>query len=307
MIFLASSANLDHLYRLTDNTGIRPTTDPSAGYRLDHNAQALAVAIRALTLTRESGLIDYARHYLAFLEQAQRSDGTFRGVMAGAGHWMDETASDDAGGQAIWALGFAALRSVQTEVRVRALRCLDGALPGVAELSSHEGQAWALMGLRDWQQAEASSALDVAIEQLTNDLGQIDLAAPGVARALLGTKLGGAALKSLAATCEGLMAEGYLDAELPAQASGLVAACALAHRVSGDERFRRWAELAYGWFRGENAGRRSMLDPHTGGCYDRLTPGGPEEGQGAEALLAWLLAWEEMEELSVGPGAQTSG
>src|SRR5579883_2875441 len=121
MIRLASFPKLDHLYRLTDSSGIRQRvrpSDPNAGYFLEQNALALMVAVRGLRLIRETGLLDYVRHYMAFLEQAQRPDGSFRAYMSSDGRWRDASASPEAFGVAVWALGFGAKHSLQTEVRL---------------------------------------------------------------------------------------------------------------------------------------------------------------------------------------------
>ncbi|HLG73205.1 MAG TPA: hypothetical protein VK009_22515, partial [Chloroflexota bacterium] len=183
MIRLASFPKLDHLYRLTDSSGIRQRvrpSDPNAGYFVEQNAHALMVAVRALRLTRETGLLDYVRHYMAFLEQAQRPDGSFRAYMSPDGRWQEAAASDEAQGIAVWALGFAARHSLQTEVRLRALRCLDVALPRLGRLGGRDdgamnglglrARAAALLGLRYWREAEPGTALDGVAEELAASL-----------------------------------------------------------------------------------------------------------------------------------------
>jgi len=79
-------------------------------------------------------------------------------------------------------------------------------------------------------------------------------------------------------------------------AAALVSACVDAYKISNDERFRRWAQLSFGWFHGQNIVKRSMIDTDSGGGYDGLTPDGVNTNQGAESLLSWLLAWEDMAE-----------
>jgi len=329
---------------------------------VDDNARALIVAIRALALTGESGLLDYVRHYLAFVERCQRPDGRFRNFMAADGTWLDELGSEDANGRAIWALGFAARHSAQAEVRIRALHCLDQALDALASpspaafavrvgpgegrgegtwrpggdqgrgrlgLSWLHAQAFALLGFRDWREAEPSAELDELTVRFAASLAgaferssrpdwrwfedELTYCNARLPEALLGTRYAGIGLQSLAWLCGVLEVDGCISLignrgwyprggpravydQQAVDASALVSACAVAHRLSGDGRFRRWAELGYSWFEGNNVGRRPMVDPETGGCCDGLEAGGVNLNQGAESLLAWLLAWEDMAE-----------
>ncbi|MFI5266660.1 MAG: hypothetical protein ACHQ7M_04705 [Chloroflexota bacterium] len=319
---------------------------------MDDNARALIVAIRALALTGESGLLDYVRHYLAFVERCQLPDGRFRNFMAADGTWLDELGSEDSNGRAIWALGFAARHSAQAEVRIRALRCLDRAMVALASpspaaagegtwrsggdrerpepgLSWLHAQAFALLGLSPWRGAEPSPTVDDLIERFASALAgayqrcsapawrwfedELTYCNARLPEALLDTSYAEIGLESLTWLCGVLEVDGAVSLignrgwyprggeravydQQAVDASALVSACAAAYRLSGDERFRRWAELGYAWFQGQNVGRRMMIDPDTGGCYDGLEAGGVNLNQGAESLLAWLLAWEDMAE-----------
>jgi hypothetical protein len=314
MIRLAFSAKLDYLYRLTDNTGIRQRvrpSDPNAGYFVEQNAWALMVAIRALRLTSESGLLDYVRHYMAFVEQAQRPNGSFRACMSPDGRWQEAEAAEEAQGVVVWALGFAARQSMQTEVRVRALRCLDAALPRAQDLSEPRARAAILLGLAHWREAEPSAALAELANAYARGLASAYRASSpewpwfeaelvrGSARlpqALLATEFRALALEGLAWLCARLERDGVMQLTWPAQAAAIVSACLAAHSASGEERFRRWAGSAYEWFGGKNAAGANLIDPDTGGCHDLLLPAGVAPGQGAEALLAWLIASEDMAE-----------
>lgn len=78
--------------------------------------------------------------------------------------------------------------------------------------------------------------------------------------------------------------------EQPEDAGAMVLAYAAAHRVTGRDEYRRLAGDAFAWFLGRNALGVALYDPATGGCCDGLTPDGPNLNQGAESLLAYLLA-----------------
>jgi hypothetical protein len=330
---------LDHLYRLTDNTGIRQhargaRSNPDLGYRLDDNARALIAAIRAHARTGDNGLLDYIRHYLAFVERCQRPDGRFRGVMAADGAWLDELASDDGHGRAISALGFAARRSAQTEVRVRALRCLDATLGWLrAGDFPPRMAAFTLLGLDSWRAAEPSDELEILFERLSAGLAEAYRAhaAPdwrwfadeltsnsaALPEALLATRHREIGLEALAWLCSVVEVDGRFSLvgdrgwyrrggvravfdQRPVDAGALVSACVAAYRAGAGERFRRWAELAFAWFEGGNVAGQPLVDPKTGGCHDGLEPYGLNPNQGAESLLAWLLACEDMAQIAWG-------
>jgi len=41
--------------------------------------------------------------------------------------------------------------------------------------------------------------------------------------------------------------------------------------------------MAYGWFLGDNDVGIAIANPLSGGCFDGLTPTGPNQNQGAES------------------------
>lgn len=94
----------------------------------------------------------------------------------------------------------------------------------------------------------------------------------------------------------------------PIEAGAMVLACLEAHRAAGDRTWYERALAAAAWFIGENAHGLPLLDPCTGGCHDGLTPAGLNANQGAESLLAWLLARLALAEqpASAGVRARTS-
>ncbi len=90
--------------------------------------------------------------------------------------------------------------------------------------------------------------------------------------------------------------------EQPVDAAKVVLAAAGAWRVTAAPEYLRLAETAFAWFLGRNHHGLPLYDAMTGGCRDGLTPEGLNLNQGAESLLAYLLAYLELESL-----AQESG
>ena len=103
---------LDHLLRLTDDTGIIQHATFSvpareSGYCVDDNARALMVALHAEALSGSADTKRLVSTYLAFLHAAQTPEGRFRNFMTygRAFTGADGPESDDCTGRALWALG----------------------------------------------------------------------------------------------------------------------------------------------------------------------------------------------------------
>ncbi len=80
----------------------------------------------------------------------------------------------------------------------------------------------------------------------------------------------------------------------PVEACAMVSACLDAYRVHGDGRWLVQARWAFNWFLGENHLQHWLFDPSTGGCRDGLHADRPNQNQGAEATLSFLLALHEL-------------
>ena len=84
----------------------------------------------------------------------------------------------------------------------------------------------------------------------------------------------------------------------PVEASATVSACLDACRVHADQRWLNQARWAFNWFLGENHLQHWLFDPSTGGCRDGLHADRPNQNQGAEATLSFLLALCELRTMS---------
>ena len=80
----------------------------------------------------------------------------------------------------------------------------------------------------------------------------------------------------------------------PVEACAMISACLEARRVTGDKRWAEHARRAFHWFLGENQLQKPLYDASTGGCRDGLHIDRPNENQGAEATLSFLLSLLEM-------------
>lgn len=92
----------------------------------------------------------------------------------------------------------------------------------------------------------------------------------------------------------------------PVDACATVAACLDAWRATGEKRWAREMWSAFNWFLGENDVSASLYDPSTRGCKDGLHVDRPNENQGAESTLAFLLSLVDMRTLAAEMRLQKS-
>jgi glycosyltransferase involved in cell wall biosynthesis len=149
---------LDHLYRMTDQTGIVEhavfvVPNYPEGYTTDDNARALIVAI----LLEESGASagtrrdDLASRYLAFLWLAlDPQTKRFRNCLSYERQWQEPEGSEDSHGRALWGLGTVLGRSKDAGWRGTAGRMFELAVPAALEFKSPRACAFALLGLQEY-------------------------------------------------------------------------------------------------------------------------------------------------------------
>jgi glycosyltransferase involved in cell wall biosynthesis len=159
---------LDHLLRLTDDTGIIQHATFSvparaSGYCVDDNARALVVALHA---DRVSGSRDTKRlvsTYLSFLHAAQTESGTFRNFMGYDRKYGDEPPSEDCTGRALWAAGTAAHIASDEGQRRLARQIFERGLAAVGELGPR-GTALSMLGVASF--VDAHPEVEHAVQRL---------------------------------------------------------------------------------------------------------------------------------------------
>jgi hypothetical protein len=145
---------LDHLLRLTDETGILQhaiyfVPNRSHGYCTDDNARALIVASALRQLVADQATVDtLIVRYISFVQHAfDPEEGRFRNLLSYDRRWTEETGSPDSHGRAIWALGVAAARLEEERLRAIAAALLRDALPYTERAPDMRTVAFALLGL----------------------------------------------------------------------------------------------------------------------------------------------------------------
>jgi glycosyltransferase involved in cell wall biosynthesis len=81
----------------------------------------------------------------------------------------------------------------------------------------------------------------------------------------------------------------------PIEVHAVISASLEAHRMTGDERWHKEAQLTFDWFLGRNDLHLPLYDSKTGGCHDGLHSDRMNQNQGAESTLAFLLSLLEMQ------------
>ena len=173
--------NLDHLNRMTDETGLLEHAVFSVpnypeGYSTDDNARALIVAmlLDQLKLGATRNVADLASRYLAFLWMAfDPATQRFRNSLSYDRQWHEAVGSEDSHGRALWSLGTVLARSRDLGLRGAAGRLFELAVLAVLEFSSPRAWAFALLGLEEYLDRfpgdrAALSAADALANRLFN-------------------------------------------------------------------------------------------------------------------------------------------
>jgi len=166
---------LDHLLRMTDDTGIIQHATYSVparrtGYCVDDNARALIVAVNVDRVQASAAAQGLVTTYLSYLHCSQEPDGRFRNFMSYDRSFEPAPASDDSIGRAIWALGVTATLAEDEGCRALARDMFGRALPHALELGPR-GTAQAALGLVSLLKAapgatDMRAMLDLLVEKL---------------------------------------------------------------------------------------------------------------------------------------------
>jgi glycosyltransferase involved in cell wall biosynthesis len=171
---VAPSAVLDHLWRLTDSTGLLQhatydVANRSEGYCTDDNARALMLMV----LVEQAGLdsprsLRAAATYAAFVGHAfVPESGRFRNFLSYDRRWLDEAGTDDCLGRATLALGTCVGRSRRHGLVSWAVEYFIPSLRAIVATTSPRAWALAVLGSRDYLRRLAG---DRAAAALTREL-----------------------------------------------------------------------------------------------------------------------------------------
>ena len=230
---------------------------------------------------------------------------------------MDREGSQDSFGRTIWALGLATQSRLVDQTKV--LETLRKALPNLGRLKYPRSIAFALLGLvasgelekardlggklanyfhrhnsSDWQWFEqcvryCNGILPYALLLLDdpqlNHIGLVSLRFLNRASRVDGIP---APIGNKGWYCKG--GKRALYDQQCIDAADMVLANLAAYRRTGKETFLRQAQDWMRWFYGRNVKNVAMVT-RDGGCYDGINETSINRNQGAESVLAYLLAY----------------
>lgn len=152
---------LDHLIRMTDDTGVIQHATYSVparktGYCVDDNARALIVALAADRISSDVQTKRLITTYLSYLHCAQDEAGDFKNLMSYDRKLTLSPNSEDCHGRAIWALGAAVELANDDGCKLLAREMLHRALPRVMDFGPR-GTALTMLGLTSLIGADPSA------------------------------------------------------------------------------------------------------------------------------------------------------
>lgn len=169
--------NLDHLRRMTDDTGMlqhAKYTVPNRahGYCVDDNARALIVVTKAYNLNRnDSSLPGLSSIYLSFLDNAfDHETGRFRNFMSYNRKWLETTGSEDSHGRALWALGMMAGYGANAGQAALATKLFQDALPALQNFSDSRAIAFPILGIQSYLRRHDHAEIRSLLVSLGNRL-----------------------------------------------------------------------------------------------------------------------------------------
>lgn len=147
---------LDHLIRLTDDTGLlqhaRFTIPNRAhGYCTDDNARAAIAAVKHYAQYRDPSVLKLLDTYLAFLMYAQNPDGTIHNFLEFNRRWCENEPAHDGFGRTLWALGTVLAHPPAPEYLSVMKDCFDRTT-GQVQRQSPRGLAYCILGLCEYLQ-----------------------------------------------------------------------------------------------------------------------------------------------------------
>src|ERR1700730_7776974 len=150
---------LDHLLRMTDNTGIFQhaifnVPNFAEGYCTDDNARAFILSLlleETTSLTTHLQFQHLASIYLAFLWNAfDQETCRFRNFMSHQRNWLEREGSEDSHARALWAAGTALGRSRNEGHRNLCALLFQRGLPAVENFTSPRAWAFALLAIQEY-------------------------------------------------------------------------------------------------------------------------------------------------------------
>lgn len=330
---------LDHIKRLTTHYGMIQFSkidqpDFESGYTLDDNSRALIALTEHYNLNNDKTDLAYINIYLNFIEFCQQANGNFLNYVDYSHNFTtqnQETNLEDSNGRAIWALGVLISNTqLPTELRQKAERVFEKALPSINVLDSPRAMAFAIKGLYYENTVKKSRHITLLIKKLANKLVQLynqesekdwewyesylTYANSILPEALLCAyqDTGKEYYKDIAKksfdflllkifTPHGIKVipnkswlikgkELEQHGEQPIDVAYTILTLSRFYDVFQEDDYLEKMKIAFQWFLGKNHLHQIVYNPKTAGCYDGLEKENINLNQGAESTVSYLMA-----------------
>lgn len=305
--------------------GAEPNLD--FGYSIDDSARALLVSIWYAQLYGSDEVSDLAAIYFQHLQDAQLKNGYFHNFKDKNGVFLDVQGSTDSFGRTIWALGAASQSNlVDSDV---AKRMLKKALPHIHAITSPRTLAFCLLGLSALDNSDITSLLSDKLiasfhEHTSSDwkwfepyLTYSNGILPYALLSFIQNQSQGQDQSQGSSAEIGLHSLDFLNIHsrinhIPSpignngwyhkgnaravfdqqciDVAHIILANTAAFTYTKNEAYKKEADEWFRWFYGNNITSQVLITPE-GGCYDAITEQGVNINQGAESILAYLLAY----------------
>jgi len=171
---LTSNINLNHLIRLTDDTGvIQHATcllpNRHEGYCVDDNARALLLSLALERLgVDDAQICSLQTRYAEFVNHAiDEPTGCVRNFMGYDRRWLEDLGSNDSIGRTCWVLGSCVGQTRHQSLRLWATRMFMPVLRSVSSTNSLRAWCFGLLGVCEYQHTDSGNT---EINQIGRDL-----------------------------------------------------------------------------------------------------------------------------------------
>ena len=150
----APEPSLEHLKRLTDDTGLyqhAKFTIPNReyGYCTDDNARAVIAMVEYYAQRPGPEALQLFERYLSFVMHSQNKDGSIRNFMAFDRRWLENEPAHDAFGRVLWALG-AVMAKPPSSAYLSIVKDYFDRSVGLVQRQHPRGMAYSILGMSDY-------------------------------------------------------------------------------------------------------------------------------------------------------------
>lgn len=150
---MKTELNLDHLYRMTDSTGViqhakYSIPDLVTGYTTDDNARMLLITCMLYKKSPEENYLSLIYRYLSFLHFAQNENGRWKNFMNYQREFVEYEGSEDSFGRSLWALGYlSSLNNLPEDIHDLSNTMIKAAIPNIEKITFIRSLCYSLLGL----------------------------------------------------------------------------------------------------------------------------------------------------------------